>query len=95
MKESKEILKSLRENIVQNQVNAYVEDNNCCQICNISLKKKGHNEIKFRTLFGKLSIESPRFRNCKCIEQRTVSFSSLPNLINERVSPELQFMESK
>ena len=49
----------------------------------------------FRTVFGDLPVESPRFTHCPCQEQANASFSPLGALLPERTTPELLYLETK
>ena len=49
----------------------------------------------FRTAFGKVKLESPRFYHCRCQTARRKSFSPLAELLQERTSPELLYLETK
>jgi hypothetical protein len=51
--------------------------------------------LKYRTLFGKLSLKSPRFFECNCHSRKQESFSPLAKLLFMRASPELMYLESK
>src|SRR6516162_7454675 len=51
--------------------------------------------IVFRTPFGKLRLESPRFYHCQCESDDRTSFSPLAELLQERTHPELVYLETK
>ena len=66
-----------------------------CAACKQRLSLKGHHEPKLRTVFGKLTIHSPRFRRCACQpEVGSKSFSPLAQLLSERVTPERVYLET-
>ena len=56
---------------------------------------KGRHHIVFRTPFGKLRLESPRLYHCQCESDERTSFSPLAELLLERSSPELLYLETK
>lgn len=95
LSESKSILKSIQERIVVNQTDKYVETHKSCPDCGKKRRKKGKYPIVFRTLFGDLSLSSPRFYNCSCKEQRQKTFSPLAELYKEHTSPERLYLETK
>ena len=95
LSESKSLLRQIQESVIGYQVNAYLDTLKDCEYCGKTLGCKDHNHIHFRTLFGNISIQSPRFRNCRCRPGNKNTFSPLSLLIQEGVSPELLFMESK
>ena len=49
----------------------------------------------FRTVFGDLPVDSPRFTHCACQAYTTESFSPLAELLPERTTPELLYLETK
>ena len=49
----------------------------------------------FRTPFGKLTLDSPRLYRCSCESDGGRSFSPLAELLSERTSPELVYLETK
>jgi hypothetical protein len=48
-----------------------------------------------RTPFGKLTLDSPRLYRCRCESPELKSFSPLADLLPERTSPELAYLETK
>jgi len=56
---------------------------------------KDKRTIVYRTLFGKLHLKCPRLFHCLCQEQPTRSFNPVANLLPERTSRELLYLESK
>src|ERR1700674_6111158 len=56
---------------------------------------KGRHHIVFRTPFGKLRLESPRLYHCQRESDNRTSFSPLAELLQERSSPELVYLETK
>ena len=49
----------------------------------------------FQTLFGNLKLRSPRWNHCECQPNQAETFSPLLGLLNERVSPERLYLETK
>jgi hypothetical protein len=54
---------------------------------------KGHHQIGLRTLFGKLTLSSPRLYTCPCQSQQRRSWSPVAALFPERSTPELLCQE--
>jgi hypothetical protein len=54
-----------------------------------------HQTILFRTVFGKLELDSPRLRRCPCQPSGQASTSPLVELLPEHTAPELRYLESK
>lgn len=95
LSESKSILQGIQQAMIEQQVMAYLRSRSRCENCGKDLGYKGHHEITFRTLFGSVSIQSPRFRPCRCQPDARGSFSPLSELLTEHISPELLYMENK
>jgi len=107
LEDSKTILKLLQEKIVQHQIDNYINRQKDCKDCEKKYRKKGSYPIVFRTLFGDIPINSPRFYTCNCNEynddncklqkqnQKQKTFSPLTKLITENTAPERLYLESK
>ncbi|MGI9284294.1 MAG: ISKra4 family transposase [Pseudomonadales bacterium] len=93
--EAKQVLQHLQASIVNQQVLEYLQTQRCCPHCGRPRSLKGHHAVVFRTVFGKLSLPSPRLRRCACEHTTTRSFSPLAALLPERSAPELAYLEAK
>lgn len=87
--EAKQMLAGVQHVMTESQVEEYVEQQRQCQHCQQPLACKGHHQIRVRTLFGKLSLSSPRLYTCSCQSQKTHSWSPVAALFSERSTPEL------
>jgi hypothetical protein len=63
--------------------------------CGKTLGIKGQPSRTFRTLFGTVTLTSPRLYHCPCQRRKTTTFRPLTALLTESVAPELLFMETK
>jgi len=63
--------------------------------CGSKLLHKDKRTIVYRTLFGQLKLPCNRFFHCTCQKHSTKTFQPLANLLTERTSPELLYLESK
>ena len=95
LSDSKDILSGLQRPMVEAQLAAYVDRRRCCERCGRSLLIKGSYQLLFRTLFGALSLTSPRFHRCCCQPGESKTFSPLTALLTEHASPELLYLETK
>lgn len=66
-----------------------------CQACGTALCTQGQHSRTFRTLFGTITLTSPRRRACQCTPHKTTTFSPLIALLSEPTALELLFMETK
>jgi len=93
--EAKSLLAVLQQRIVEQQAAAFLATGMHCQTCGTALGTKGQHSRTFRTLFGTVTLTSPRLRHCQCTSQAATTFSPLMALLPEQVAPELLFMKTK
>ena len=92
--EAKELLLQTQCSLVNQQIAEYQKQQELCSHCHQKLLHKDRRTITYRTPFGKLKLPSHRLFHCACTEQATRSFSPVANLLKERTSPELLYLES-
>ena len=93
--EAKEILAGIQNVLATEQVKEYVEQHSHCPECRIEYLHKDQPKIVYRTLFGKLTLKSPRFFNCTCQPSKSNTFSPLAKLLPNRTAPEFVYLQSK
>ena len=93
--EAKAVLKRLQQHLVEQQATAFVAAHAQCDHCGKSLGIKGYHTRTFRTLFGTVTLTSPRLYHCRCQRRKTTTFRPLNALLTDPVAPELLFMETK
>ena len=93
--EAKALLSALQQQIVERQAATFLDTCRHCQACGTPLRTKGQHTITLRTLFGTITLTSPRFRHCPCTPHETATLSPLTALLPEHTAPELLFMETK
>jgi hypothetical protein len=91
--EAKQLLAGIQQIMIAQQVEEYVEQQRQCSHCQQPLACKGHHQIGLRTLFGKLTLESPRFYTCACQPHQKRSWSPVAARFSERSTPELLCQE--
>ncbi len=91
--EAKQMLAGVQQVMTTQQVEDYMEQQRQCLDCQQSLACKGHHQISVRTLFGKLTLESPRLYTCSCQPHQKRSWSPVAALFPERSTPELLYQE--
>ena len=95
MEEAKGTLEGVQRILAARQVEEYVDAQRRCPACDRQRPQKGRHEIVYRTLFGRLHLESPRLYECRCQVPARKSFSPLAELLPERTAPELAYLEAK
>ena len=93
--EAKAILKTLQQQLVERQATAFVAAQAQCDSCGKSLGIKEYHTRTFRTLFGTVTLTSPRLYHCRCQRRKTTTFRPLNALLTDAIAPELLFMEAK
>jgi hypothetical protein len=72
--EAKSILKTLQQHSVEQQATVFVAAHAQCHDCGTALGIKGHHTRPFRTLFGAVTLTSPRLYHCHCQPRKTTTF---------------------
>ncbi len=94
LSEAKSILGEIQHTMVEQQVLGFIAEHELCPKCSQKLPRKGKHDLPFRTVFGKINLESPRFYQCHCQTATRTSFSPLADLLQERTAPELLYLET-
>lgn len=96
--ESKELLRKTQQTMVGEQVKEFLKGSENCPHCYRKRLIKGSHCVVYRTVFGKLELESPRLFYCVCELKKnleTKTFSPLVVGLPERTSSELLYLEAK
>ena len=93
--EAKQTLTALQQRLVEQQTGAFVAAQAQCDHCGKSLGIKEYHTRTFRTLFGTVTLTSPRLYHCRCQRRKATTFRPLNALLTDAVAPELLFMETK
>jgi hypothetical protein len=97
--ESKELLRKAQQAMVADQVWEFTKQSEACPNCLRKRLSKGKHRIVYRTLFGKMELDSPRLFYCCCELKKesaeTKTFSPLAIALPERTSSEFLYLESK
>jgi hypothetical protein len=93
--EARAILAGIQQVMTEQQASEFVARQQCCADCGKPRAHKGRHEIVVRTPFGKLKLKSPGFYHCGCQGTGRTSFSPLAELLPERTSAELLYLETK
>jgi hypothetical protein len=94
--EGKSLAHEAQRALVKAQTNAAVVAARICPQCGAKLSIKGKHTIQYRTVFGKVTIDSPQLRVCKCSrDTQGKSFSPLATAVPARTSPELEYLQVK
>lgn len=95
LSDSKQLLKKLQQVMIQTQAQYFINANRRCSNCDKNRRIKGYHTIQYRTLFGIVSMNSPRYYHCSCDDTKEGTFSLLKQWLPEHISPELKYIETK
>jgi hypothetical protein len=93
--DGKAILKALQVVVVEPQLTVYLEMQRSCTHCGHLQRSKGYHTTQVQTVFGTISVQSPRLYQCPCQPHPTKTCSPLAALLPEYLTPELLFLETK
>ena len=93
--EAKTVLHGLQRHLVTKQIEDYQQQQNACPDCQQPRRLKDRRKLIYRSLFGKLQLKCDRFFHCNCQPHEKKSVSPLSDLLAERTSPELLYLETK
>jgi hypothetical protein len=93
--EGKHILGQLQHALIQQQVADYLDQERPCPACGKLRRIKQPATASFRTLFGRIEVDNPRWYQCACQIHPAKTLRPLARLLPERVSPELRYLELK
>ena len=95
IEDGKTLLKSLQHEIVEAQADAFCASKSVCHSCRHRLRKKGTHAIRYRSVFGDISVNSPRYYRYGCKGHRPKTFSPLTELLPGHTAPELLWLETR
>lgn len=96
LSEGRDLIRDVQRVLVIAQARTLVEATTHCRHCRATLSIKAMRTIQYRTVFGKVTIDSPQLRRCTCTKSTSAaSFSPLAQAMPFRVSPELEYLQVK
>jgi len=95
LSEGKAVMAGIQERVVTAQAASFLDRHRYCSGCGRALLSKGPGQIQFRTAFGTIPLNSPRFHRCRCQPTASKTFSPLGELFTERTAPELLYLETR
>jgi len=93
--DGKALLKALQAVVVEQQMTAYLKTQRPCTRCGHLQHRTGSHPTQVRTVFGTISVQSPRLSQCPCQPHPTETYSPLAALLPEHLTPEWLFLETK
>ena len=94
--EGKALLAAAQQHLVNGQCEGIALAHAQCEECDAKLGVKGWHQRQIRTVFGLVSVQSPRVRYCRCAGRSAgVSFSPLTQVVPTSMTPELEYLQVK
>ena len=93
--EAQDLLVAVQDTIVAHQVQSAVAAQTACPACGRPRRHKDTRAIVVRSLFGALRLPSPRWWHCDCRTQRSRTFQPLAELLPDRTTPELAYLQAR
>ena len=96
--EGRSLLAKVQAELISKQVQWWISGQTHCQSCGAALSHKDSRSTVLRTVYGKVTVKSPRLWSCACQEtaqtpQRVVH--PLSKTLTRRVTPELEYLQAK
>jgi hypothetical protein len=93
--EAQDLLVAVQDTLVEHQAKNAVAAQSGCPGCGKARRHKDTREIVVRSLFGALRLPSPRWWHCDCRDHPTRTFQPLAQLLPERLTPELAYLQAR
>lgn len=93
--ESKQLLNTVQQSVVQLQADKYTHQHIQCPHCLASRRIKGRQKIQYRTLFGAIPVSGLRVYRCRCEESATKTVSLLSDWAGDHTHPSLKYIETR
>ncbi|MDB5788599.1 ISKra4 family transposase [Caballeronia mineralivorans] len=96
--EGRLLLAKVQAELVSKQVEWWLSGQTHCQRCGAAMRHKDSRSTVLRTVYGKVTVKSPRVWSCVC--ERTVQTPQrvvhpLSKTLTRRVTPELEYLQAK
>ncbi len=93
--ESKQLLNTVQQSVVQLQADEYTHNHIQCPHCLAARRIKGRQKIQYRTLFGVIPISGLRVYRCRCEESTSKTVSLLSDWAGDHTHPSLKYIETR
>lgn len=93
--ESKQLLNTVQQSVVQLQADEYTHNHIQCPHCLAARRIKGRQKIQYRTLFGVIPVSGLRVYRCRCEESPSKTVSLLSDWAGDHNHPSLKYIETR
>src|ERR1019366_3087808 len=95
LEEAKAMTGGVQCAMVEAQARAAIDRGSICPECQAHLRRNGSHRVRYRTPFGRLDLDSPRFYRCRCQVNGRRGFGPIALWLGDHTSPELQYLEAQ
>lgn len=93
--ESKQLLNTVQQSVVQLQADEYTHNHIQCPHCLAARRIKGRQKIQYRTLFGVIPVSGLRVYRCRCEESASKTVSLVSDWAGDHSHPSLKYIETR
>jgi hypothetical protein len=93
LSEGRSLLAEAQRALVSRQVDAWLTGQMHCRFCAAALQHKESRARVVRTVYGKVTVSSPRLWSCHCDGAPKRTFSPLSEALPEHTTPELNYLQ--
>jgi hypothetical protein len=96
--EGRSILAKMQAELISKQMQCWLSGQIHCQSCGAALRHKDSRSTVLRTVYGKVTVKSPRLWSCACHGSGQAPrhvVHPLPRTLTGRVTPELEYLQAK
>ncbi|WP_139142966.1 ISKra4 family transposase [Janthinobacterium sp. HH100] len=95
LSEGRSLLAEVQRALVMQQVDSWLAGQMHCRFCAAALQHKESRARVVRTVYGKVTVPSPRLWSCNCHGAPKRTFSPLSEALPEHTTPELNYLQVK
>jgi len=98
LEEGRALLAAAQSALISSHTEQWLATQDYCRRCCTPLYHKDSRSIVVRTVFGKITLQSPRFWSCECDRSqgfRRYTVSPLSQALPKRITPELEYLQVK
>jgi hypothetical protein len=96
--EGRSLLAKVQTELISKQVQRWLSGQTHCQSCGAALSHKDRRSTVLRTVYGKVTVKSPRLWSYACQGAAQTPHRvahPLPKTLTRRVTPELEYLQAK
>jgi hypothetical protein len=98
LEEGRALLATPQSALISSHTEQWLATQDYCRRCCTPLYHKDSRSIVVRTVFGKITLQSPRFWSCECDRSqgsRRYTVSPLSQALPKRITPALEYLQVK